>query len=91
MENCLHEAREEARTIKCAAERRAAEYEDLRLSALKVCTVFERLCGCVNDPGVTEFADSLQSLALSSSRYSRTLLFSYELFLVLNKLEHYLR
>ncbi|XP_020109081.1 autophagy-related protein 11-like [Ananas comosus] len=67
MENCLHEAREEARTIKCAAERRAAEYEDLRLSALKVCTVFERLCGCVNDPGVTEFADSLQSLALSSS------------------------
>jgi hypothetical protein len=69
LENCLHEAREEARTNKCAAERRAAEYEALRSSALKIHSLFERLRGCITAPGVPGLADSLRSLSLSLARY----------------------
>ncbi|KAJ3679193.1 hypothetical protein LUZ60_017204 [Juncus effusus] len=65
LENCLHEAREEARTNKCTAERRSTEYEALRSSALKIHSLFERLRVCVNSPGVSGFADSLRSLTLS--------------------------
>ncbi|KAJ1703562.1 hypothetical protein LUZ63_003341 [Rhynchospora breviuscula] len=65
LENCLHEAREEARTHKCAAERRAAEYEALRSNALKIHSLFERLRGCITAPGVPGLADSLRSLSLS--------------------------
>ncbi|CAN0838261.1 Autophagy-related protein 11 [Linum grandiflorum] len=66
LENCLHEAREEAQTHLCAADRRASEYSALRASAVKMRGLFERLRSCVYAPGsVTAFADSLRSLAQS--------------------------
>ncbi|CAD6247851.1 unnamed protein product [Miscanthus lutarioriparius] len=65
LENCLHEAREEARTNKCSADRRAVEYDALRSSALRIHGLFERLNNCVTAPGVTGFAESLRSLAIS--------------------------
>ncbi|CAL1414994.1 unnamed protein product [Linum trigynum] len=66
LENCLHEAREEAQTHLCAADRRASEYSALRASAVKMRGLFERLRSCVCAPGgVTTFADSLRSLAQS--------------------------
>jgi len=65
LENCLHEAREEARTNKCSADRRAVEYDALRSSALRIHGLFERLNSCVTAPGVAGFADSLRSLAAS--------------------------
>ncbi|KAM4125712.1 hypothetical protein ACB094_01G330900 [Castanea mollissima] len=66
LENCLHEAREEAQTHLCAADRRASEYSALRASALKMRGLFERLRSCINPPGgVAAFADSLQTLAQS--------------------------
>ncbi|KAL5207671.1 hypothetical protein ABZP36_032106 [Zizania latifolia] len=65
LENCLHEAREEARTNKCSADRRAVEYDALRLSALRIHGLFERLNSCVTAPGMSGFADSLRALALS--------------------------
>ncbi|WVZ77632.1 hypothetical protein U9M48_025478 [Paspalum notatum var. saurae] len=65
LENCLHEAREEARTNKCSADRRAVEYDALRSSALRIHGLFERLNNCVTAPGVTGFAESLRSLAVS--------------------------
>ncbi|KAF3329617.1 Autophagy-related protein 11 [Carex littledalei] len=71
LENCLHEAREEARINKCAAERRAAEYEALRSSALKIHSLFERLRGCITAPGVPGLADSLRSLSLSLASSSK--------------------
>ncbi|KAG2664974.1 hypothetical protein I3760_16G108200 [Carya illinoinensis] len=66
LENCLHEAREEAQTHLCAADRRASEYSALRASALKMRGVFERLRSCVHAPGgVAAFAESLHTLAQS--------------------------
>ncbi|KAL6012202.1 hypothetical protein ACLOJK_002680 [Asimina triloba] len=66
LENCLHEAREEAHTNLCAADRRASEYSALRASAVKMRGLFERLRGCVtSSSGPAGFADSLRSLALS--------------------------
>ncbi|XP_062223904.1 autophagy-related protein 11-like [Phragmites australis] len=65
LENCLHEAREDARTNKCSADRRAVEYDALRSSALRIHGLFERLNNCVTAPGMTGFAESLRSLALS--------------------------
>ncbi|OWM89982.1 hypothetical protein CDL15_Pgr012619 [Punica granatum] len=66
LENCLHEAREEAQTHLCAAERRASEYSALRASAVKMRGLFERLRACVYGPGsVAGFPDSLRALAQS--------------------------
>ncbi|WOK95044.1 autophagy-related protein [Canna indica] len=66
LENCLHEAREDARTNLCAAERRASEYNALRSKAVKMRSLFERFRACVTSPGaVASFADSLRSLAVS--------------------------
>ncbi|XP_068653254.1 autophagy-related protein 11-like [Aristolochia californica] len=66
LENCLHEAREEAHTNLCAADRRASEYSALRTSALKIRSLFERLRACVTAPsGVAGFANSIRALALS--------------------------
>jgi autophagy-related protein 11 len=66
LENCLHEAREEAHTHLCAAERRASEYSALRASTLKMRSLFERLKTCVYAPGgVPAFADALRILAQS--------------------------
>lgn len=66
LENCLHEAREEAQTHLCAADRRASEYSALRASALKMHGLFERLRSCVHAAGgVAAFADSLHTLAQS--------------------------
>ncbi|KAF7838114.1 autophagy-related protein 11 [Senna tora] len=66
LENCLHEAREEAQTQKSSADRRATEYSLLRTSVLKMRSLFERLKKCVYSPGgVAGFADSLRSLAQS--------------------------
>ncbi|XP_021750127.1 autophagy-related protein 11-like [Chenopodium quinoa] len=66
LENCLHEARQEAQTHLCAADRRASEYNTLRASAVKMRGLFERLKSCVNaSGGVAGFADSLRSLAQS--------------------------
>ncbi|XP_050235304.1 autophagy-related protein 11 isoform X1 [Mercurialis annua] len=66
LENCLHEAREEAQTHLCAADRRASEYSALRASAVKMRGLFERLKTCVYAPvGVAAFADSLRALAQS--------------------------
>ncbi|KAM5554119.1 autophagy-related protein 11 [Rosa sericea] len=65
LENCLHEAREEAQTHLCAADRRASEYSALRASAVKMRGLFERLRSCVNAQGMTSFVESLRSLAQS--------------------------
>ncbi|KAK9705744.1 hypothetical protein RND81_07G078800 [Saponaria officinalis] len=66
LENCLHEARQEAQTHLCAADRRASQYNTLRASAVKMRGLFERLRTCVNaSAGVASFADSLRSLAQS--------------------------
>lgn len=70
LENCLHEAREEARTNLCAADRRASEYSALRVSAVKMSGLFERLKSCVYAPGgIAGFADSLRVLAQSLAKY----------------------
>lgn len=69
LENCLHEAREEAQTHLCAADRRASEYSALRISAVKTRGLFERLKSCVLSSGVANFADALRGLAQSLSRY----------------------
>ncbi|XP_076893016.1 autophagy-related protein 11-like isoform X2 [Bidens hawaiensis] len=65
LENCLHEAREEAQTHLCAADRRASEYSALRASAIKIRSLFERLKTCASSNGVVGFADSLRALAQS--------------------------
>ncbi|KAJ7955679.1 Autophagy-related protein 11 [Quillaja saponaria] len=66
LENCLHEAREEAQTHLCAADRRASEYSALRASAVKMRSLFERLRNCVCSPGgVAGFSESLRSLSKS--------------------------
>lgn len=67
LENCLHEAREEAQTHLCAADRRASEYSALRISAVKTRGLFERLKNCVLSSGVATFSDSLRGLAQSLS------------------------
>lgn len=69
LENCLHEAREAARTNKCSADRRAAEYDALRSSALRIHGLFERLNNCVAAPSMSGFAESLHSLSVSLARY----------------------
>ncbi|XP_008223607.1 PREDICTED: autophagy-related protein 11 [Prunus mume] len=66
LENCLHEAREEAQTHLCASDRRASEYSALRASAVKMHGLFERLRNCVYaQGGVASFAESLRTLAQS--------------------------
>lgn len=66
LENCLHEAREEAQTQKSSADRRASEYALLRASFLRMRSLFERLKSCVYSPGgVAGFADLLRGLAQS--------------------------
>ncbi|KAM1143020.1 hypothetical protein FF1_032020 [Malus domestica] len=66
LENCLHEAREEAQTHLCAADRRASEYSALRASAVKMRGLFERLRSCVYaQGGVASFNESLRTLAQS--------------------------
>ncbi|TVU32841.1 hypothetical protein EJB05_24600 [Eragrostis curvula] len=71
LENCLHEAREEARTNKCSADRRALEYNALRSSALRIHGLFERLNKCVTAPNMSGFAESLRSLAVSLSSVNK--------------------
>jgi hypothetical protein len=63
LENCLHQAREEAQTHMCAADRRAGEYKVLRTSTIKMRGLFERLRACVSSTGVSAFAESLRLLA----------------------------
>ncbi|CAN6915507.1 unnamed protein product [Brassica oleracea] len=64
LENCLHEAREEAQTHLCAADRRASEYIALRASSVKIRGLFERFRSSVcAGGGVTGFAESLRTLA----------------------------
>lgn len=67
LENLLHEAREEAQTNLCAADRKAAEYNSLRASSVKLRALLERLRSCVAAPigGGPGFIESLRSLALS--------------------------
>ncbi|KAJ4709542.1 Autophagy-related protein 11 [Melia azedarach] len=66
LENCLHEAREEAQTNLCAADRRASEYNALRASLVKMRGLFERLRSCVYAPGgVAGFAETMCALAQS--------------------------
>ncbi|KAJ1410324.1 Autophagy-related protein 11 [Sesbania bispinosa] len=66
LENCLHEAREEAQTQKTSADRRASEYGLLRASVLRMRSLFERLKTCVySRSSVAGFADSLRALAQS--------------------------
>lgn len=69
LENCLHEAREDAHTNLCAADRRASEYNALRLKAVKMHSLFERFRSCVTSGAAVSFADSFRSLALSLARY----------------------
>lgn len=70
LENCLHEAREEAHTNLCAANRRASEYSALRASSVKVRGLLERLRSCVTAPGgVAGCVEPLRALALSIGRY----------------------
>ncbi|KAJ6800995.1 autophagy-related protein 11 [Iris pallida] len=66
LENCLHEAREEARTNLCTADRRASEYSALRTTAVRMRSLFERFRSCVNaQVSVASFADALRSFSLS--------------------------
>ncbi|KAG6474658.1 autophagy-related protein 11-like [Zingiber officinale] len=66
LDNCLHEAREDARTNLCAADRRVLEYNALRSKAVKMHSLFDRFRSCVTAPGaIASFADSLHSFALS--------------------------
>ncbi|KAI3524285.1 hypothetical protein L1887_02938 [Cichorium endivia] len=65
LENCLHEAREEAQTHLCAADRKTSEYTALRASAVKLRTLFERLKTCVSSGGVAGFSESLRALSQS--------------------------
>ncbi|KAF3331127.1 hypothetical protein FCM35_KLT04481 [Carex littledalei] len=71
LENSLHEAREEVRMNKCAAERRATEYQPLRSFAIKIHSLFERLRGCITAPGMPGLAYSICSLSLSLSSSSK--------------------
>ncbi|KAL9326056.1 hypothetical protein ACSQ67_006701 [Phaseolus vulgaris] len=74
LENCLHEAREEAQTQKSSADRRASEYSSLRASVIKMRSFFERLKTCVYSPGgVAGFADSLRNLAQSLAKHREEL------------------
>lgn len=69
LENCLHEAREEAQTQKSSADRRASEYALLRASFLRMRSLFERLKSCVYSPGsVAGFAELLRALAQSLAK-----------------------
>lgn len=69
LENCLHEAREQAQTNLCAADRKASEYGALRASAVKMRGLFERLRSCVYAAsGGAGIADSLRTLAQSLTR-----------------------
>lgn len=69
LENCLHEAREEAQTNLCAADRRASEYNALRASLVKMRGLFERLRSCVYAPGgVAGFAETMCALAQSLAK-----------------------
>ncbi|EOA15927.1 hypothetical protein CARUB_v10004021mg [Capsella rubella] len=64
LENCLHEAREEAQTHLCAADSRASQYNALRASAVKMRGLFERFRSSVcAGNGIADFADSLRTLA----------------------------
>ncbi|KAG2239949.1 hypothetical protein Bca4012_015458 [Brassica carinata] len=64
LENSLHEARKEAQTHLCAADRRASEYTALRASSVKIRGFFERFRSSVcAGGGVAGFADSLRTLA----------------------------
>ncbi|CAN6828152.1 unnamed protein product [Brassica oleracea] len=64
LENCLHEAREEAQTHLCAADRRACEYNTLRASSVKMRGLFEKFRSSVCAGGwVASFAESLRTLA----------------------------
>ncbi|EFJ12217.1 hypothetical protein SELMODRAFT_182539 [Selaginella moellendorffii] len=69
LENRLHEAREEARTNLCAAERRAAEYASLRASSVRLRGLMERLNNCISTPvdGAAGFVESLATLSNSLS------------------------
>lgn len=73
LENFLREAREDARTNLCAADRRVSEYDALCSKAVKMHSLFAGFCSCVAAaPGaVASFADSLHSFALSLPRYPR--------------------
>uniref|UniRef100_A0A2P2MDT1 Uncharacterized protein n=2 Tax=Rhizophora mucronata TaxID=61149 RepID=A0A2P2MDT1_RHIMU len=66
LENCLHEARKEAQTNLCAADRRASEYSALRASFLRLCGLFERFRNCaLTQGGLIAFADAFCALAQS--------------------------
>lgn len=71
LENRLHEAREEARTNLCAADRRAAEYSALRTSSVRLRGLMERLRSCITAPASNpnSFVESLRNLAASLSRW----------------------
>eukprot|EP00250_Pteridium_aquilinum_P007575 c17254_g1_i1 orf=501-3863(+) len=67
LETSLHVAREESRIKQCSADRKAAEYNALRTSSVKVRGLLERLRHCVSASpvGGMELADSLRSLTAS--------------------------
>ncbi|XP_010525790.1 PREDICTED: autophagy-related protein 11-like isoform X2 [Tarenaya hassleriana] len=69
LENRLHEAREEAQTHLCAADRRASEYSTLRASAVKIHSLLERFRNSVcTAGGVARFDESLSTLAQSLAK-----------------------
>ncbi|KAG9134908.1 hypothetical protein Leryth_001196 [Lithospermum erythrorhizon] len=65
LENCLHEAREEAQTHLCTADQRASDYGALRASAVKMRGLFERLRNCILSGSVAVLSESLNGLTLS--------------------------
>ncbi|CAA0821108.1 Unknown protein [Striga hermonthica] len=65
LENSLHQARKEAQTNLCAADRKASEYSTLRIAAVKMHGHFERLKNCVLLAGLANFSEYLQDLAQS--------------------------
>lgn len=67
LETSLHLAREESRIKQCSADRKAAEYNALRASSVRLRGLLERLRHCVSASplGGMELAESLRSLTAS--------------------------
>lgn len=67
LETSLHLAREESRIKQCSVDRKAAEYNTLRTSSVRLRGLLERLRHCVSSSsgGGIELAESLRSLTAS--------------------------
>ncbi|CAI5474682.1 unnamed protein product [Closterium sp. Yama58-4] len=63
LETRLHEARSEARTMRCAADRRAAESGGLRAAAVRLRGLMERINRCLQANSLSAVVEGLSGLA----------------------------